>query len=83
MNLPRPRIDGGVGFYGAGKQIMQAWQTYNTTQDAAEYVEYECGYRCYRIECEEAGQDAGRAEGGYDQERHNAKDHLRDGRSVK
>jgi len=51
---------------------MQAWQTYNTPQDAAEYVDvHECCYRCYRIECEEAGQDAGRAEGGYDQERHN------------
>ena len=47
---------------------MQAWQTYNTAHDAAEYVEYDW---CYRIECEEAGQDAGRAEGGNDQERHN------------
>ena len=72
------RILRGVRGDGEGRQIMQAWQTYNTPQDAAEYVDvHECCYRCYRIECEEAGQDAGRAEGGYDKERHNAESEVR------
>jgi len=66
---------------GEGEQgkvrVMQAWQTYNTEQDAAEYVDvHECGYWCCRIECDRARQDAGRAEGGYDQERHNATRHA-------
>jgi len=60
---------------------MLAWQTYNTEQDAAQYVEYECGYWCYRVECERAGQDAGRAEGGYDQERHNIESEVRNEQS--
>jgi len=41
---------------------MQAWQTYNTAHDAAEYVECECGYFCCRIECERAGSQEARRE---------------------